>query len=49
LIFLLDFKIQHKNLDKIYHKIFGGRNKFISLVPRSEIMRKSDIKILVKI
>ena len=34
--FSLDFKIQNENLEKIYSKIFGRRNKFISLVPRSE-------------
>ena len=43
--FSLDFKIQNENLEKIYSKIFGRRNKFISLVPRSEILRKSEIKI----
>ena len=47
--FPLDFKIQSENHEKIYSKILWVIKKIISLVPRSEILRKSEFKIWVKI
>ncbi len=37
--FSLRFLKKHEKLDKIYHKILKRRKKFISLVPRSDILR----------
>ena len=47
--FPLDFKIQSENHEKIYSKILWVIKKIISLVPRSEILRKSEFKIWEKI
>ena len=47
--FCIDFKIQSENHEKIYSKILWGIKKIISFLPRSEILRKSEIKIWVKI